>query len=48
MILKTLLAMSLMFNVSVYANGEYVPPSPTIEQFYTSIPEKDNWVTVPE
>ncbi|QFT90896.1 hypothetical protein FIU87_19810 [Bacillus sp. THAF10] len=48
MILKTILAITLMFNVSVYANGEYAPPSPKIVQFYTSIPEKDNWVTVPE
>ncbi|MEH6908235.1 hypothetical protein [Neobacillus drentensis] len=48
MILKTLLAISLMVNVPVYAKGEYFPPSPKIVKFNTSIPEKDNWVTVPE
>lgn len=48
MLLKTVLAMSLMLNVPIKANTEYVPPSPKIEKFYTSIPEKDNWVRVPE
>jgi hypothetical protein len=48
MIFKTLLAISLMLNVPIYAKGEYVPPSPKIVKFYTSIAEKDNWVTVPE
>ncbi|NEU31446.1 hypothetical protein GN156_11790 [bacterium LRH843] len=31
-----------------FANTEYISPSPKIEKFYTSIPEKDNWVTVPK
>ncbi|MBT2680451.1 hypothetical protein J7E38_15680 [Bacillus sp. ISL-35] len=25
-----------------------IPPSPEIVKFYTNIPEKNNWVTVPE
>jgi hypothetical protein len=37
-----------MLNVPDYAKGEYIHPSPKIVKFYTSIPEKDNWVTVPE
>ncbi|MBS4193194.1 hypothetical protein KHA94_24160 [Bacillus sp. FJAT-49705] len=37
-----------MLNVPIKGNTEYVPPSPKIEKFYTSIPEKDNWVRVPK
>ncbi|PGT88260.1 hypothetical protein COD11_05955 [Bacillus sp. AFS040349] len=37
-----------MLNLPVYAKRDYVPPSPKIVKFYTGIPEKDNWVTVPE
>ncbi|MEI5908424.1 hypothetical protein WAK64_15345 [Bacillus spongiae] len=47
MILKTLLAISLLFTVPVNAKEEHVPPSPKIMKLYTSIPEQDNWVTVP-
>jgi hypothetical protein len=48
MILSTLLSMSLMLNVPAKANTEHIPPPPKIEKLYTSIPEKDGWVIVPE
>ncbi|MEH7442957.1 hypothetical protein V7201_11685 [Bacillus sp. JJ1122] len=40
--------MSLAMNVPVKGQLEYIPPSPKIEKFYTSIPEIDNWVSVPQ
>jgi hypothetical protein len=47
-LIKSVLALSLMMNVFSLSSKEYIPPSPKIEKFYTSIPEKDNWVMVPE
>jgi hypothetical protein len=48
MALIIVLIMSLMSNVPIYSNTEYVSPSPKIEKFYTNIPEIDNWVVVPK
>jgi hypothetical protein len=48
MFLKTLLVISLAMNVHVLGRQEYVPPSPKIEKFYTSIPDIDNWVSAPQ
>jgi hypothetical protein len=47
-LLKSVFALTLMMNVFSIHNEKNVPSSPNIEKFYTSIPEKDNWVMVPE
>ncbi|WP_423408975.1 hypothetical protein AABM38_02455 [Heyndrickxia sp. MSNUG] len=48
MFLKTLFAMNLAMNLPIKDQQEYIPPSPKIEKFYTSIIEMDNWVSVPQ
>jgi len=48
MILKTVLAISLIFNILAYPEGEYVPSAPEIIKVYTGIPEEGNWVRVPK
>lgn len=48
MLLQTILLMGLIFNMPVGADSKYVPPSPKIERFYTSIPIAENWVKVPK
>jgi hypothetical protein len=47
-LIKSVLALSFMMNVFSLSSEEYIPPSPKIDKFYPSIPEKDNWVMVPE
>jgi hypothetical protein len=47
-LINSVLALSLMMNLFSLTSEEYIPPSPKIVKFYTSISEKDNWVMVPE
>jgi hypothetical protein len=47
MILNALLFMSLLLNVPAKANIDHILPPPKIEKFYTSIPEENGWVNVP-
>ncbi|MEH7883779.1 hypothetical protein V7654_05570 [Bacillus sp. JJ1609] len=48
MFLEPFLVISLAMNIPVKGQQEYVPTVPKIEKFYTSIPEIDNWVSVPK
>lgn len=48
MMLKLFFTIGLLSIAPFNSVSENIPPSPKVVKFYTDIPEKDNWVTVPK